>query len=224
MFFVMSASPVLAQEPAQAPAPATPVIEAQAEPAALPAAQPAVDSRADASHEPTPEWWVWVRRAERFVRQVQYAAAGGALERALMLAPDEPIAHHHLGEVHRLRGDLDLALREFRTAGRLAAAQENLRSQARALYNVADTLERMVARLPEARESWETLRRFGEQHPDIIAPQIARARVAAIDRASDQELVYREVRTMIRQQVERAPVADLPAAPEPSPPSAPEQE
>ncbi len=156
----------------------------------------------------TPEWWVWVRRAERFVREVQYAAAGGALERALMLAPDEPVAHHHLGEVHRLRGDLQMALREFRTAGRLAAAQENRRFEARALYNIAETLERMVGRLPEARSAWEDLRLFGEQHPDVIAPQIARARVAAIDRASDQELVYREVRTMIRREVVREPATE----------------
>ena len=92
----------------------------------------------------------------------------------------EPTAFYFLGVTKRLRGDRG-ALEAFRTASSAAEADDTP-SQARAMQAIPE-LERVPARLEEARVAWVDLR-FADAHRNAANPEVGRARVQAICEAA----------------------------------------
>jgi tetratricopeptide (TPR) repeat protein len=103
---------------------------------------------------------------------VQFGRAGRpfegipALQRAVELRPESSVAHNQLGNVYALANLLDAALAEYETAVRLDD------SNAEALYNLAQTLERL-GRMDEA-VPW--YRRFVEVAPPQLGAVVERVR------------------------------------------------
>jgi uncharacterized iron-regulated protein len=61
----------------------------------------------------------------------------------------------------------------------------------------AEVLEELPGRLGDAREAWSQLLAFAQGNAGVMAAELPRARITAIDRASEQERTYIEVRQRI---------------------------
>lgn len=160
-----------------------------------------------AAQEPTPEFQAQVQTGVRRMIGQQLSQAVREFQAAVDLDPGQPAGHYHLGEAKRATGDLDGALSAFRTCSSVAQRRGDLLHQARCVFATADTLERMAAPEPgtrvddggleAAREGWRDVLRFAESNARLVNPQIARARLTAIDQALEQERVYVDVRQRI---------------------------
>ena len=134
---------------------------------------------------------------------LRLAAAGdldgalASLRDAAQLDAAQPETHYYIGEIQRLRGELDQALESFQTAVRNAQRARQPAWQARGMQAIADTLERQPDKLAEAREAWMTYARFADGNREMASPEIARARMQAIDVATEQEIAYVGVRERI---------------------------
>jgi len=65
------------------------------------------------------------------------------------------------------------------------------------MQGAGEVLENLPGRLGDAREAWSQLLAFAQGNAGVIAAELPRARITAIDRASEQERVYIEVRQRI---------------------------
>jgi tetratricopeptide (TPR) repeat protein len=148
------------------------------------------------------------RHVRAAMERLSTGNAAGALEelRALTGADAEgPEARFYVATALRLSGDLEAAVAGFQQAAAAARAAGEPRWEARALEGIATTFERMPGRLDAARAAWMEHVRFAEAHLDVADPQVGRARVQAIDIASEQETAYVEVRRRIAErEAERA--------------------
>lgn len=116
---------------------------------------------------------------------------------ALRLEPGQPEAHYYLAVALRAKGSGEEALAEYRAAAQMGSAAGKAMWQARGMQGAAEILEELPGRLGDAREAWSQLLAFAQGNPGVIAADLPRARITAIDRASEQERVYIEVRQRI---------------------------
>lgn len=151
----------------------------------------------------TPPYMVKVQNGLRLAVARDFEGAMAALREAVQLNPSNPHAYYYTGEVHRMRQSLPEALESFRTAKRMAEQAGEVVWQARALQAIAETLERQDNQLRAAREAWLALASFADSHRQQVDPEIARARIQAIDVVTEQEQAYVAVRQRIEER-ERA--------------------
>ncbi|HJL19791.1 MAG TPA: hypothetical protein RMH99_29275 [Sandaracinaceae bacterium LLY-WYZ-13_1] len=170
---------------------------------AAPAAAQEAPEAADTSggeDAPTPGADEYTQRVQEGIQRLVSGDASGAresFEAAEGLDGERPQAVYYLGAAHRLAGELEPALARFQRATELAQAADEARWQARAMQGTAETLERMENRIEDARSAWQAYIRFADAHQTVAHPQLARARVQAIDMMNEQERVYVEVRERI---------------------------
>jgi len=101
---------------------------------------------------------------------------------ALRTEPGRPEAHYYLAVALRAKGQGDEALAEYRAAAQMGSAVGEPMWQARGMQGAAETLESLPGRQGNA---------------GVLAVELPRARITAIDRASEQERVYIDVRQRI---------------------------
>jgi tetratricopeptide (TPR) repeat protein len=123
--------------------------------------------------------------------------AVAALREAVQLEPTRADAYYYMAEALRLQGNLEPALEGFRTGARLAATNGDAFHQARCMHGAAGTLERMEGRLAEARQVWTELAAFADGHREVANPEIARARIEAVDAVTQLAQSYIAVRERI---------------------------
>tara|TARA_B100001750_G_scaffold98066_1_gene77677 strand:- start:804 stop:1343 length:540 start_codon:yes stop_codon:yes gene_type:complete len=118
------------------------------------------------------------------LRALASGDVAGGRERLLGLVAESPAraaAHCHLGEAHRMAGELGPALGSYRECARLARQTNDAGLEARGLLGVAQTLTRQEGKLPQAKEAFAALRTFAEAHPDVVPVALVEARAAAVD-------------------------------------------
>ncbi len=155
------------------------------------------DAAAERPRPETPPYMVEVQNGLRLAAARDFDGATAALRQAVQLNPSAPEAYYYQGEVHRLRGSLPEALESFRTAQRMAEQANEPKWQARAMQGAAETLERQEGQLAQARDAWLAYARFADGHRDTVNPEVARARIQAIDVVIEQEQAYVAVRQRI---------------------------
>jgi len=175
--FLLVPSVVLAQAPPQGQAPAQ---QAEATPAPT-----------------TSPYMTKVQNGLRLAVGRDFDGALASLREAVGLDSAKPEAHYYIGEVQRMRGNLDDALGSFRTAAQNAQSTQQPGWRARAMQAIAETLERQPDKLADAREAWTAYARFADANREAASPEIARARIQAIDVVSEQEIAYVAVRERI---------------------------
>jgi len=116
---------------------------------------------------------------------------------ALRTEPGRPEAHYYLAVALRAKGSGEEALAEYRAAAQMGGAVGEPMWQARGMQGAAEVLEDLPGRLGDAREAWAQLLAFAQGNAGVMAVELPRARVTAIDRASEQERMYIEVRQRI---------------------------
>lgn len=145
----------------------------------------------------TPPYMTKVQNGLRLAVARDFDGAMASLREAVQLDASKPAAHYYVGEVERMRGNLTEALEAFRTAARNAQTANDPAWQARALQAVAETLERQDGQLEAARAAWTEHARFADANRNAASPEIARARIQAIDVVNEQEQAYVAVRERI---------------------------
>lgn len=147
----------------------------------------------------TPPYMVEVQNGLRLALARDFEGAVATLREAVQLNPSNPHAYYYIGEVQRMRQSLPEALESFRTARRMAEQANEIVWQARAMQAIAETLERQENQLTAAREAWLALASFADSHRQQVNPEIARARIQAIDVVTEQEQAYVAVRQRIEE-------------------------
>jgi hypothetical protein len=184
------------------------VASAQRQPAAQPAA-----------NRPAPAASPYVQKVANGIRLLvarDFDGSIASLREAVALEGGNPMAHYYLGEAQRMKGELAEAVEAFRAAARHGAQGTEPRWQARAMQGVAETLERIPERLPEARIAWQEYVRFADAHRDVSFPELGRQRIQVIDTWTELELVVVDVRRRIEERErENAANAARPATPAP---------
>jgi len=179
--FLAASPPASAQQPRQRPQQA-----AQGEAA-----------QAETPRPTTPPYDAKIAEAITAAMARDYTRALAALRQAVTEAPTRPGAYYFQAEVHRLNGRLDEAAEAFRTAARMAVQSDSPLWQARALQGIAETLERQPDALEQARRAWNDYSRFADANRSVSSPELARARIQAIDQVMEQEQAYVAVRERI---------------------------
>lgn len=126
-----------------------------------------------------------------------FDGALAAFRQAVQITGSEPRAFYYMGETQRVRGELTDALEMFRTAARLASASTDAGMQARALQGIAETLERMEGKRNDARTAWTEYMHFTDQQQGVGFPDLARARIQALDTMRELDETYADVRERI---------------------------
>jgi cytochrome c-type biogenesis protein CcmH/NrfG len=138
-----------------------------------------------------------VTEGARLARGGDFGGALATLREAIRLEPGTCLAFLMMGTTYVLQGDFDQALDNYRTAARIAEEFHDDHVQARALHGIAATLELMEGRLAEARDAWTRMAQFADAHRAVANPEIARARIQAINAALDRRDAYVAVRQRI---------------------------
>ena len=193
-------SPVLAQAvPARGTATVTRSPATTTQPAATTPAQPAattpvVDERVRASREAG----LAVREAIDSLRVGNLTNAMTALDRANTLEPGRADVPYYVGVTKRREQRYEDAIASFRSAIDLAGRTDDAFIGVRARVAVAETLERIDGRLPEARTAWIDVVDYIGSHPATQAsPDVARERAAVIVARLESDQRYAEVRGRI---------------------------
>lgn len=168
-----------------------------AAPAAAQPRRPGGGAAAAAAPAPgaTP-YQVEVQNGIRLIVARDLDGAIAALRQAISIDRSKPDAHYYLGAALRLKNELASAAEAFRACARLAGQANDALFQARGLQGAAETLERIEAQRDAARTEWERVAQWGQSHREIN-PEVARARMQAIDAAVTQERAYARVRERI---------------------------
>jgi len=145
----------------------------------------------------TPPYATATANGLRLLMARDFDGALAAFRQAVQIAGSDPTAFYYMGETQRVRGNLVDALEMFRTAARLASAASDTRTQARALQGVAETLERTEGKRNEAGTAWTEYMRFADQNQGVGFPDLARARIAALDAMRELDATYADVRERI---------------------------
>jgi len=162
----------------------------------LAAAQTA-PTTAPATPRGTPPYATACANGLRLLTARDFDGALGAFRQAVQIAGSDPTAFYYMGETQRVRGNLVDALEMFRTAARLASAGSDARMQARSLQGVAETLERTEGKRNEARTAWTEYMRYADQNQGVGFPDLARARIQALDAMRELDETYADVRERI---------------------------
>jgi len=162
----------------------------------LAAAQTA-PTTAPATPRGTPPYATACANGLRLLMARDFDGALGAFRQAVQIAGSDPTAFYYMGETQRVRGNLVDALEMFRTAARLASAGSDARMQARSLQGVAESLERTEGKRNEARTAWTEYMRFADQNQGVGFPDLARARIQALDAMRELDETYADVRERI---------------------------
>ena len=193
----------------------TPALAAAQTPApAAPAAAPAAGaSRA------TP-FQAAMQRGVTAFQQRNWEAAATAFREAAGADARSAQPALYLGFVARARDDAATAMAQFREAQRIAMAEGDDASRARAMAAVAD-LEERAGRWDEARAGWQAYTVFADGHASVSFPAVGRGRIEAINRRAALATEYEPVRTRIAERLARnASGADQQPPPPSLPPSA----
>lgn len=202
----------------------TPALAAAQTPApvAAPAAQPAAQATAPAAgaSRATP-FQAAMQRGVTAYQQSNWEAAATAFREAAGLDARSAQPALYLGYVARARNDAPTAMAQFREAQRIAMAEGDDASRARAMAAVAD-LEERAGRWDEARAGWQAYTVFADGHASVSFPAVGRGRIEAINRRAALATEYEPVRTRIAERLARnASGANQQPPPPPSlPPSA----
>jgi TolA-binding protein len=179
---LLAASPALAQN-------------RRGQPQATP---PAQADQADAPEAPSTSPYVQkVANGIRLATSRDLDGAMSALREAIQEEPSSGMAYYYLGEVQRMREDMESALQSFDRCTSFAGAQNDALYQGRCIRAKADTLERMNGRRDDARAAWNDYVHFADGHRQVSSPEVGRARMQAIDQQLEQARAYIEVRQRI---------------------------
>jgi tetratricopeptide (TPR) repeat protein len=122
--------------------------------------------------------------------------AADPLREAKRLEPYQAAAYYYMGELLRMQGEREAALREYRHAVQVAAGTQLL-MHGRALMGIALTLESMPERTNAARQAWEAYLQFTQTYPHVSFPATAFARARAVTLVEQLRHVDAEVRARI---------------------------
>jgi tetratricopeptide (TPR) repeat protein len=159
----------------------------------------------------TPPYATACESGLRLLVSRDFDGALAAFRQAVQISGSDPRAFYYMGEAQRVRGNLNDALEMFRTAARLASASGDARMQARGLQGIAETLERIEGKRNEARTAWTEYMRFADQNTAVAFPDLARARIQALDAMRELDETYADVRERIATRVREN--ASAPARP-----------
>ncbi len=186
---VLVGSVSLAQTPAPMDATATPTAPgvASADPAPSPARPPSAYALA-------------ILEGLAKLREGQPLAAQLAFQRAVAADGNASEAHYYLAVAQFRNGSQNHSLETFRVALRVAQQANDLMGEARARYAIAESLEHVHGRGRHAdpRAAWQELLVFAESHPEVVAPEVPRAHLAAHARIAELEAANEPVRHRIR--------------------------
>jgi hypothetical protein len=157
-------------------------------------AAPASTPAASGASSLTPPYVAKVRQGMESLIAGDAMVAESALREAVALDDARPDAHYYLGVALRAEDQLDAALEEFRRAATLGAGTSQPMYEARGLEGAAMTLERMDGRLSEVRSAWTQVLEVARAHPDLLRPEVAEARIQAVDQILELGEVYTQVR------------------------------
>ena len=116
-----------------------------------------------------------VARGDAALRDEQTFGAIEAYSRAIALRPDSMLAHLRRGETYQRRGDLDAAVRDFRTAARLDP------TATRPLEALGDLLYQL-RRFQRAADAYDSCLRLDDRSPRVTYKMaLARYRDGAVD-------------------------------------------
>ena len=145
----------------------------------------------------TPPYMTKVQNGMRLAVARDFNGAIASLREAVQENPSRAEAYYYLGEVQRMQGNLPEALESFRTAARTAQSASDPAFRMRALAGVAATLELQENQLDASRTGWNEAATFADANRSVANPEIARARIQAIDAVTEQERAYVAVRERI---------------------------
>ena len=145
----------------------------------------------------TPPYMTKIQNGLRLAVARDFNGALASLREALQENPSSPEAYYYIGEVQRMQGNLDEALESFRTSATTAQSANAPEWRMRALAGVAATLEQKENQIDAARTAWNEAASFADANRAVANPEIARARIQAIDTVTEQERAYVAVRERI---------------------------
>lgn len=123
-------------------------------------------------------------------------AAIDQFKKAIALAPKHPLGHLWLGAAYLAADNLAEAEAAF-TAAAARRDPKDPRIQARALFAVADVLERQK-KWPEAKAAWQAYAEHAKKLGDAgVHPESAAARLEVIEKTLEREKAYAAVRERI---------------------------
>ncbi|NOY93639.1 MAG: hypothetical protein GXP55_20835 [Deltaproteobacteria bacterium] len=163
-------------------------------------AQDAAAETPAAEEHPTPTAPPYAQAVRHSIEKLVARDFDGAevdAREALRLEPGRPEAHYYLAVALRAKGSGEEALAEYQATAQMGSAVSEPIWQVRGMQGAAEVLENLPGRLGDAREAWSQLLAFAQGNAGAIATELPRARITAIDRASEQERVYIEVRQRI---------------------------
>lgn len=163
-------------------------------------ARPGAPAAAPASaHEVTPFQAAINRGAQAFHdRQLDVAAT--AFRDAAGRDARSPVPQLLLGAVAQAQGNAANALGAYREAARIAQAEGDDASRARALAAIASVQEGQQ-RWDDARNAWQEYTTFADGHAQSSFPAVGRARTEAIGRRATLETEYAPVRERIAERL-----------------------
>lgn len=137
-------------------------------------------------------FWQQLRSAESALATHKLDTAESVLQSMSAADQNDPEVKLAWIQLHILRGTPRQAL-PIAISMRPAPGDVDIR-HARYLFLKADLLERIPGKLGDAMNAWRALRDLALARPGSIDAAIPTARIAAIERASEQEMIYRQVR------------------------------
>lgn len=124
----------------------------------------------------------------------QASGAETVLRSALERLPNAPEAHCTQGSLQMLQGQLDEALETFATCQRFAEQASAPFFVARAMQGKIMALLALPDRIDDARAVAIELLAFAQGNTSVIAPELPRSRVQAIDLIVERDAAAAEVR------------------------------
>jgi len=178
---------------------------AQTAPPARPAAaaapaRPGAPAAAPASaHEVTP-FQAAINRGAQAFHERQFDVAATAFRDAAGRDARSPVPQLLLGAVAQAQGNAANALGAYREAARIAQAEGDDASRARALAAIASVQEGQQ-RWDDARNAWQEYTTFADGHAQATFPAVGRARTEAIGHRATLETEYAPVRERIAERL-----------------------
>lgn len=133
------------------------------------------------------------------LRQGDAQAAQIAFQRAVAADRAQPDGHYFLGIAMRRNNSLPSAVDAFHESLQKAQQGSNLPAEGRARMALAQTLSAIGNnRQADAGRAWNELMMFAQANPSVVAPEIPRSYIEAVERVAALETAMAPVRTRIR--------------------------
>jgi tetratricopeptide (TPR) repeat protein len=121
-----------------------------------------------------------------------------AYQKAIKLAPRNPLGHYLLGEAQLGAGNLEAAGTAWLEADQVGDSVPAVK--AKILFVLADLRER-EKKWDDAKAAWQRYAEFAAKHPDVgVFPASAGGRIQAIDEMLKQDKAYDIVRQRIKEE------------------------